>query len=53
MVSQSNLLWVYDEFTDNETGDGAKEAASIVWHALHDSSFEAREKSWIYDMMAE
>lgn len=47
------MLWVYDEFTDNETGDGAKQAAVIVWQALHDCAFEGTEKSWIFDMMAE
>jgi hypothetical protein len=48
---QTNILWLYDEYTDTETGVSAIKAANIVRHALREEDFD--DGSWICRMMKE
>jgi len=41
----ANLLWLYDEYTDRETGAEAVKAASIVTRALREPDFD--DGTWI------
>ncbi|KAE9386743.1 terpenoid synthase [Gymnopus androsaceus JB14] len=44
-----NILWLYDEFTDTESGKGAYKSATVVYRALHDPKFD--DGSWLCLMM--
>ncbi|KAF9021647.1 terpenoid synthase [Hymenopellis radicata] len=41
----TNMLWLYDEFTDTETGQEAYKSASVVEQALRDPNFD--DGSWL------
>ncbi|KAJ7501209.1 isoprenoid synthase domain-containing protein [Mycena galericulata] len=45
----TNILWLYDEFTDTVTGAEADDAAIIVARALREPDFN--DESWISRMM--
>ncbi|KAJ7250356.1 isoprenoid synthase domain-containing protein, partial [Mycena rebaudengoi] len=44
-----NILWLYDEFTDTQSGEEAERSADIVFEALH--SEEICDNSWVRAMM--
>ncbi len=39
------MLWLYDEFTDTESGQDARKSASVVEQALRDPDFD--DGSWL------
>ncbi|KAF8901445.1 isoprenoid synthase domain-containing protein [Mucidula mucida] len=41
----TNMLWLYDEFTDTESGQDARKSASVVEQALRDPDFD--DGSWL------
>ncbi|THU82317.1 terpenoid synthase [Dendrothele bispora CBS 962.96] len=45
----ANILWLYDEFTDTESGDEVQRAAMIVHRTLQEPDFD--DGSWICQMM--
>jgi len=45
----TNLLWLYDEFSDRETGAGAVKSAGIVARALREPHFD--DGTWICRMI--
>ena len=46
---QVNILWLYDEFTDTESGEEAVKAAGIVSRALREPDYN--DGTWICRMM--
>jgi hypothetical protein len=48
-IFQTNILWLYDEFTDTVTGAEADDAGIIVARALREPDFN--DDSWICRMM--
>ncbi|KAJ7629457.1 isoprenoid synthase domain-containing protein [Mycena polygramma] len=44
-----NILWLYDEFTDTQTGEDAQKSADTVFKALHNP--EVADDSWLSAMM--